>query len=212
MRLEVSLRLHGGGAGSGAGAHPSTVDGEAPRRSAADVAMDRYAGGDDGAFAEVYDEVAPVLYRYLYARVRTAAAAEDFLQQTFLLVHRARGTFIVGSSVLPWAFAIARRLLIDEHRRRGRTVAVAFGDWMDASAPATLDTPEEALSARELVAELSQALSALPETQRTAFELLRLHGLSHAEAAERTGTTVSAVKLRAHRAYAALRARCDLET
>ena len=39
-----------------------------------------------------------------------------------------------------------------------------------------------------------------------AFELLRIEGLSHEEAAEVLGTTVSAVKLRAFRAYAALRA------
>jgi DNA-directed RNA polymerase specialized sigma24 family protein len=38
-----------------------------------------------------------------------------------------------------------------------------------------------------------------------AFELLKEEGLSLAEAAQVLGTTVSAVKLRAHRAYEALR-------
>jgi len=46
----------------------------------------------------------------------------------------------------------------------------------------------------------------LPETQRVAFELVKEEGLSLAEAAQVLGTTVSAVKLRAHRAYEALRA------
>ena len=38
-----------------------------------------------------------------------------------------------------------------------------------------------------------------------AFELVKQEGLSMAEAAAVLGTTVSAVKLRAHRAYEALR-------
>jgi RNA polymerase sigma-70 factor, ECF subfamily len=44
----------------------------------------------------------------------------------------------------------------------------------------------------------------LPENQRTAFALIRIDGLSVAEAAELLGTSASAVKLRAHRAYVAL--------
>ena len=39
-----------------------------------------------------------------------------------------------------------------------------------------------------------------------AFELTKKEGLSVREAAEVLGTTVTAVKLRAHRAYVALRA------
>ena len=36
----------------------------------------------------------------------------------FLQMHRARGSFIPGAAVTPWAFAIAQRLLIDRARRR----------------------------------------------------------------------------------------------
>jgi RNA polymerase sigma-70 factor (ECF subfamily) len=53
---------------------------------------------------------------------------------------------------------------------------------------------------------VERELSRLPETQRVAFELLRVDGLSHDEAAEALGTTVNAVKLRAFRAYSAIRA------
>jgi RNA polymerase sigma-70 factor (ECF subfamily) len=45
----------------------------------------------------------------------------------------------------------------------------------------------------------------LPESQRTAFELLKQDGLTLAEAAAVLGVSVTAVKLRAHRAYQALR-------
>ena len=57
-----------------------------------------------------------------------------------------------------------------------------------------------------MAARLSAELGRLPENQRVAFELIKQDGLSVAEAAQVLGTTVAAVKLRAHRAYEALRA------
>jgi RNA polymerase sigma-70 factor (ECF subfamily) len=60
--------------------------------------------------------------------------------------------------------------------------------------------------AHELALRIDGVLAGLPESQRTAFRLIKQEGLSVAEAAQVLGTTVAAVKLRAHRAYEALRA------
>src|SRR4051812_46548656 len=87
-----------------------------------DAAMDRYARGEDSAFGQIYDGLAPRLQGYLVRQTRDRAKAEDIVQQTMLQIHRARGRFIPGAEVIPWAFAIARRLLIDQHRRAGREV------------------------------------------------------------------------------------------
>jgi len=171
---------------------------------ACDAAMTRYAAGDEAAFAIVYDELSPRLYGYLVRQTRDPARAEDVLQQTFLQMHRARGSFVVGAEVLPWAFAIARRLMIDSFRRGQREVLEA--DQTRDERPA-LDPPADALvEAQELATRLQRELARLPETQRAAFELVKQEGLSLAEAAQVLGTTVAAVKLRAHRAYEALRA------
>ncbi len=89
-----------------------------PERAQANAAMERYARGDDGAFSELYDALAPRLRRYLLRASRDPVWSDDLFQQTMLHIHRARGRFIVGAEVLPWAYAIARRLLIDGVRRR----------------------------------------------------------------------------------------------
>jgi RNA polymerase sigma-70 factor, ECF subfamily len=52
---------------------------------------------------------------------------------------------------------------------------------------------------------LQQALSQLPEFQRQAFTMMEVEGLSLAEATERTGSSVGALKVRMHRAYQALK-------
>ncbi len=172
-----------------------------------DAAMDRYARGDDAAFGEIYDKLAPRLYGFLLRQTRDRAKAEDVVQQTMLQIHRARGRFLPGAEVTPWAFAIARRLLIDQHRRGGREVLAPTSEENVGELLVSLDAGADELAiAKEVAARLGEELERLPENQRVAFELIKQDGLSVAEAAQVLGTTVAAVKLRAHRAYEALRA------
>jgi RNA polymerase sigma-70 factor, ECF subfamily len=175
--------------------------------AALDAAMDRYAHGDDTAFVEVYDGLTPRLQSFLARYTRDRARAEDVVQQTMLQIHRARGRFLPGGQVVPWAFAIARRLLIDQHRRGGREVLSPTGDDNLTELLAAVDAPADDVAiAKEVAARLAEELARLPENQRVAFELIKQDGLSVAEAAQVLGTTVAAVKLRAHRAYEAMRA------
>ena len=172
-------------------------------RAQADAAMERYSRGDDSAFALVYDALAPRLYPFLLRQTRDRGGAEDLLQQTMLHIHRARDRFIPGAEVTPWAFAIARRLLVDGLRRGRRELLTDDGE---PSAHASGEPgAEDLVHARELAERVEGALAKLPQSQRVAFELIKQEGLTVAEAAQVLGTTVAAVKLRAHRAYEALR-------
>jgi len=170
---------------------------------AANAAMDRYATGDDHAFGAVYDELSPRLYAFLLRKTRDVELAEDLLQQTFLQMHCARETYRTGMDVVPWAFAIARRLAIDAFRRRKHVVALDPSDAEDALVSELC--PDVALRTKQVALTIRATLDALPASQRTAFELLKLEGLSLAQTAEALGDSVTAVKLRAHRAYQALR-------
>src|SRR5262249_43058033 len=144
-------------------------------------------------------------------RTRDRAKAEDVVQQTMLQIHRARGRFLPGAEVTPWAFAIARRLLIDQHRRRGREVLAPTADEIGDLLLSLDAPPDEVAIEKEVATRLGEELQRLPENQRIAFELIKQDGLSVAEAARVLGTTVAAVKLRAHRAYEALRAALALD-
>ena len=171
--------------------------------SRADKAMERYAGGDDGAFAELYEELAPRLKALAGRELRDPALAEDVVQQTFLNIHRARGMFVVGAEVLPWAYAIARRIATDELRRRTR--AKRLEDAGQRTVPGVATRPDEEIVAQQTAACLGVAFAALPESQQRVFHL-RGRGLSIAEVAGSLGTTIPSVKLRLHRAAVALRA------
>jgi RNA polymerase sigma-70 factor (ECF subfamily) len=180
---------------------PAELDGSS---ALAARAMDRYARGDDAAFADVYDAIAPRVLGYLLRQTRDRARAEDLLQLTLLQMHRHRGSYVAGLAVLPWAIAIARRLFIDDLRRR-KTDALSAAANLDGRDPPALYATEELVASHELAVLVDAELARLPEAQRVAFELLKFEGLSMADAAQVLGTTVSAVKLRAFRAYAAIR-------
>lgn len=163
--------------------------------------MQRYQDGDAGAFRELYALVSPRLLGYLLKMARSRAVAEDLLQQTFLKVHRARGAYVRGADPLPWIYSIAHRTFIDEARKTKRAIVkVADEDVPDVAAQA----PDEPVDP-ELTKQALDALAELPEQQREAVVLTKLDGKTVAEAAEIAGTTVGAMKVRAHRGYEALR-------
>jgi RNA polymerase sigma-70 factor (ECF subfamily) len=182
-----------------------SVEGVECWKEAASRAMDRYACGDESAFAEIYDLLAPRLSSFFLRRTRDVAQAEDLLQQTFLQMHCARQHFARGADVMPWAFAIARRLLIDAYRKSGRELLDCDEEIGRESTPPS-QTPDRLAGKRQLARRIDEELTRVPEAHRAAFDLVQRDGLSMAEAAEVLGTTVAAVKLRAHRAYEALRA------
>jgi RNA polymerase sigma-70 factor (ECF subfamily) len=173
----------------------------------ASAAMDRYACGDDSAFSELYDLLAPRLTSFVMRRTRDEAKTDDLVQQTFLQMHAARRHFTRGASVTAWSYAIARRLLIDGYRKGGRECLGDLGDeesGRESIAPGEL--PDTAAAHSRLAQRVQQELRRVPDTNRVAFELVHGDGLTAAEAAEVLGTTAMAVRLRVHRAYEALRA------
>ena len=173
-------------------------------RRAANRAMARCASGADDAFDEVYAYLAPRLESMLLRRTRDPHFTQDLLQQATFRIYRHRHTYRPDGDVLHWALTIVRHILIDEIRRQRRSpIELAFCEESGAEYAPSGDGE---YAARELAERFQTVLAALPGTQRAAFELLRLEGLSHREAARRLGITVPAVKLRAHRAYDALRA------
>jgi RNA polymerase sigma-70 factor, ECF subfamily len=169
-----------------------------------DLAMNRYAQGEDDALEVIYDALAPKLYGFVMRRTRDGAQSEDLVQQTFLQMHKARGSFIEGSRVAPWAIVICKRLMLDGMRKQVRTRKHVDEGASQEDVADPREDAESLVFAKQLGQQAAKVLAGLPENQRTAFALIRIDGLSVAEAAELLGTSASAVKLRAHRAYVAL--------
>jgi RNA polymerase sigma-70 factor (ECF subfamily) len=166
--------------------------------------MEAFIDGDPRAFSQLYERLAPRVCSLLAALSGDRRLAEDLTQTTFMKIHRARDTYARGARVEPWVFAIARRTLLDERRRKKRRPEDLSSDGAMPE-PRDDSSPEDSRLDPEQERALYARLAALPEPQREAIVLLKVQGLSINEAARLAGTSPGAMKLRAHRAYEALR-------
>jgi RNA polymerase sigma-70 factor (ECF subfamily) len=154
--------------------------------------------GDHAAYHVVLDDVRAMLKGFLRRRLTDPEEAADVLQEILMTVHRGRHTYDPSRPFEPWLFSIVRHVIVDHVRRRKRVARVELLGDDDLSAMAA----PEAISSSDV---LHDALARLPPTQREAFEMLQLEGLSVADAAARAGASPGALRVRAHRAYKALR-------
>ena len=182
----------------------------------ATVLMGRYCDGDRRAFDELYATLSPRILGYLTGLVKERAAAEDLLQLTFIKLHQHRDVYIRGANPVPWLYTIAHRTCLDELRRRKRSRVRMSADGNLPHEPAVdisgSAEPSQEAATEQAIARGMAALADLPEMQRQAVLLTKIHGHSTAQAASILGTTVGALKLRAHRGYIALRQKLKAET
>ncbi len=159
--------------------------------------MERVQRGDPDAYRLLLEDVAPVLRQFLARRVRDGCDLDDVCQDALLALHRARNTYEPGRHFDAWFFAIATHVSTTHFRR---SMARARREVPEQASVGGVTAPDDGLAWR-----LRRALDALPASQRTALQLLRVRGLSLEEAAAEAGTSIGAMKVRAHRALKALR-------
>src|SRR6202140_3645449 len=176
---------------------PETVG---PRQTFGDLDrwMERYQQADPDAPAALVGALGPVLLRFFRSQVANREQADDLLQETWLRIHRVRHTYRPGEPVLPWIYAIARRVRVDGYRRTRRVTLheIAMELLPEQPARAQARNPGQVFDA---------LVAALPEAQREVVTMLKVGGLTLEEVSRATSSTVGAVKQKAHRAYERLR-------
>jgi RNA polymerase sigma-70 factor (ECF subfamily) len=163
-----------------------------------DLWMKRYQEADPDAPGALIAALSPALLRFFAVQAANRQQADDLLQETWLRIHRVRHTYRPGEPVLPWIYAIARRVRIDGYRRvrrrASREIAVpVLPDSFQREEPRASEHDFQAL------------VAALPRAQQEVITMLKVGGLSLEEVARATSSTVGAVKQKAHRAYERLR-------
>jgi RNA polymerase sigma-70 factor (ECF subfamily) len=180
------------------------MDERAIRDSERAALMAAAQAGDRESYRRLLRDVAGILRRSLRRRLPFLPAAdiEDLVQDVLLSVHAVRATFDPSRPFLPWLMAIARNRVADHARRHQRRSAeVAVDTYPETSGADDTNTDSEFGDAEAL----RQAVSALPQGQRVAIELLKLRELSLKEAAAASGMSIAALKVATHRATRALR-------
>ena len=167
--------------------------------------------GDAPALGALFDRFHVAVYRFAGRLPMTdELARDDLVQATFLEIRRAARSFRGTSSVKTWilgvAANVARHTLRAERRRRVHQARYLEGmTW----APELLDAQVER---RKLLAQIAEALAALPRDQQIAFILCDLEQLPGVEVARVLEVPEGTLWRRLHTARKAMRAAIEQAT
>jgi RNA polymerase sigma-70 factor (ECF subfamily) len=154
------------------------------------------------------------LVRFFTLRTRSAAAAEDLVQDVYLKIQASEPPHDLQSPEA-YLYRIGTNLLLDRAKQQRRQDA-REASWVratvggDGGEPAAEEPPvDEAVASRERLARLVAAVGRLPPQVATAFRLHKFDGLSHKQVAERLGVSRSAVEKYLMSALRTLQAELD---
>jgi RNA polymerase sigma-70 factor (ECF subfamily) len=179
-----------------------------------DVLLRRVAKGDEEAFTLLYRRHQAAMYRFALRMTGSAWAAEEILQDVFVILVRdpkkydaARGTlggFLYGvtrNRVLKYLERLPREIPLEEKNEDGSGSGIVL---QDASTPAIW------AEKRERMRQVRAAVLDLPTEFREAVVLCELEEMSYEEAAKMAGCPIGTIRSRLHRGRALLMAKLEM--
>ncbi len=169
------------------------------------------------AFDLLYERYANAVRVRLDRIVRDPAAAEDLLQEVFLLVWQRAEQWKAQGSFKGWLFRIATNQALNHLRWSRRRPEEPLRPPVNPETEEELDAPawmvdsaslgpDAALEAVEQRNRLQRIFQELPEEKRLVFELVHQYELSLREAADELGIPEGTAKSRLHYARQQMRA------
>ena len=166
--------------------------------------VERAQRGDKNAFAQLVETYQTPVYNLAYRMLGNPNDAEDAAQETFLRAYAQLIKFHADQKFATWLLSICAHHCIDRLRRpRFLWLSLeegALDDMLASDDPA----PGDELLRRESQQEIERLLERLSPANRLVVVLRYWHEQSIEEIAKTTGDSVSAVKVRLHRARQAL--------
>jgi RNA polymerase sigma-70 factor, ECF subfamily len=166
--------------------------------------VSRARGGDRAAFAALVRAHQDEVYTLARRLVGDPHMASDVAQEALIRAWRALPNFRGDAKLSTWLYRITVNTAWTHKKRAQRHRAASIDDYIETPAPIDAGHPEVAGEVLELRGRLRGALDRLPDAQREVVVMKDIYGWSHAEIAESMGISVTAAKVRLHRARARL--------
>ena len=170
-------------------------------------AIEAVLAGERAAFRVLVERHHRGVHAMIHRFVHNAADADDLAQQAFISAFDALGSFDVGQRFATWLYRIAINLAKDHLKSKKRTeTALPASEVSEAAFAGRVAATDEATLVRERQTLLVCALATLSIEDREILVLKDLEELPFDEIKALTGRPVTALKIRAVRARARLRA------
>lgn len=178
-----------------------------------DALLKRAVRGDEQAFLALYQKHQPPLYRYALRMTGSPWAAEEVVQEVFLLLIREPQKYQAARGELgAFLFGVARNRVMKHLERAPREMSLDVinidgSAWREPEDPLT---PMMIAEKRERLDQIREAVLALPAEFREAVVLCELEEMSYEEAAQACGCPIGTIRSRLHRGRALLLTRLEL--
>ncbi|WP_159516869.1 RNA polymerase sigma factor [Sunxiuqinia indica] len=164
--------------------------------------------GDERAFKELVEKYQLLVVNTCKSFVHNMHDAEDISQDVFIEVFNSAHKFRGESKLSTWIYRITVNKslnFIRDHKKQSLFQSIGntlFGtsQSLDVRLNSYADRPDFQAENNERKANLYQAIDALPERQRIAFNLNKFEDLSYREIADVMQLSVSSVESLMHRA------------
>lgn len=167
------------------------AEGVPPADISDQILVERAVDQDAEAFGELVRRHSPLMRAYVSRIVGSLSAADDVVQDAFLVAWRQLPTLRDGAAVRAWLMRIASREALLHVKRRPSEAPLEGFDVVSLS----VDTQPETRAIRNAQLQaLSIALNELPEAQRRCWLLREVADLSYSEIAEEMDLPVSTVR------------------
>lgn len=182
---EATVPLPGGDAAVHSSRLVTSLEQAAASPASLDLAglVEAVRRGDEGAFPELYQRLAPAIHDYLIILTGDRATAEDLLQQTFLEAWRGLASLREPSKVRTWLYGIARHA--GQEHLRSRTTPVPLDGVPDLEV--TAPGPEDAVLSDDAARLVWTAAASLEPNHQEALSLHLRHGLTYREIGDLLG-------------------------
>jgi RNA polymerase sigma-70 factor, ECF subfamily len=173
-----------------------------------DALLRRSAKGDEGAFTELYSRHQGPLYRFAMRMTGSSWAAEEIVQDVFMMLVREPKKYDVDRGTLgAFLYGVARNRIMKHLERTPRNFSLdEAGDVGRDSHPQLQEhmTPARWAELHERREQVRAAVLALPPEFREAVVLCELEEMSYDEAARALDCPVGTIRSRLHRGRALL--------
>ncbi|MCL1693190.1 MAG: sigma-70 family RNA polymerase sigma factor [Actinomycetia bacterium] len=166
--------------------------------------VERASRGDQAAFTELVRAHQNEVYTLAVRMVADRELAYDVAQEAFVRAWRAIARFRGDAKFSTWMHRITVNTAFTHRDRRKRTQTDSLDDIYREPESASL-SPERGGESAAMRGPLEDALKELPESLRAVVVLKDVYEWSHTEIAEHLDISVTAAKVRLHRARKSLR-------
>jgi len=167
--------------------------------------MKKVQAGHKEAYLELLDQIGPLIFRYISRRCNDQYFAEEVYQESLLNLHKARHTYDCQYPFEPWLYAITKNTLFKFLKKQTlQRQSDILDEEVSYSSTNHFNKTNQSSSFDDQL-DLESMLDTLPNDQKESIKLVKLEGLKMKEAANKLGISVSAMKVRVHRAIHQLR-------